>query len=550
VRRLWLLLPSALFCIAAALSPERGELGVVASDHVLASEAGAWVLEEGGNAVDAAVAAALAVSVVQPSAAGLGGGGFAVVVDGDERWVLDFREVAPAASHPALFRDDAGEVIDGLSVDGGLAVAVPGEARGLMALHARRGQLPLATVAKPALRYAKRGFPAGHKLAAGLVKRPVMAEALFGLTSAPVQGAMLKRPRLHKALKAFVASKGEAFHTGWVAEDLVAAARAAGGLITLADLADYQPTVREPLVGTYLDHTIITMPPPSSGGAVLLQVLGVLDGYDLDALGHGSSAYDHLLAEAFQHAYADRAAFMGDPAFTDVPVDRMLSPERIEAVRASIHPAHTLDRDDYGSAVSIPEDAGTEHIAVIDASGLTVALTHTVNTGFGSKVVGPRSGVLLNNQMDDFVAKPGVPNTYGLIGREANQVEAGKKPLSSMTPTVVLDPEGVPLMAVGASGGPFIISSTVQAIVNVLSFGMDLAEAVDAPRVHHQWVPELLFVEPLAPIDVRAALEARGHTVRVFEHGSAVQAVMRVDDHFVGAADPRKDGRAAGARSF
>ena len=550
MRRAWCLVPVAVACVAAALTPERGELGVVATDHVLASEAGAWVLEQGGNAVDAAVAAALAVSVVQPSAAGIGGGGFAVVVDGDERWVLDFREVAPAAGHPALFQDDQGEVIDGLSTEGGLAVAVPGEARGLAALHAKAGQLPLSTVAQPAIRYAKKGFPLGDKLASGLEKRPQMATALFGLSEPPVPGTTLARPRLAKALKSFVTTKGESFHTGWVAEDIVQAVQAAGGVLTLADMASYQPTEREPLVGRYRDHTVITMPPPSSGGAVLLQVLAVLDGYALDTLGHGSSAYDHLLAEAFQHAYADRAAFMGDPAFTEVPIHLMLEPERIDEVRASIHPAHTLGREDYGTSVGVAEDAGTEHISVMDAQGMAVALTSTINTGFGSKVVAERSGVLLNNEMDDFVSKPGVPNTYGLIGREANQVEPGKKPLSSMTPTVVLDPDGAPLMAVGASGGPMIISSTLQTIVNVLDFEMDVGDAVAAPRIHHQWVPELLFVEPLAPADVRTALEARGHALKIFEHGSSVQAVMREDEHFVGAADPRKDGLAAGARDF
>jgi len=271
----------------------------------------------------------------------------------------------------------------------------------------------------------------------------------------------------------------------------------------------------------------------------------VLEGYELQPLGHNSSDHLHLLAEVFQHGYADRAAVMGDPDFTEVPVDAMLDPARIDAIRQSIWPARTFDREAYGSGFALPDDAGTLHLSVMDDSGLAVALTTTINTSFGSKVVAPKSGVLLNNEMDDFVSKPGVPNAYGLIGREANAVEAGKKPLSSMTPTLLIDERGQVVMAVGGSGGSFIISSTLQVLSNIVDFGMDPEEAVSAPRMHHQWVPEKLFVDEGVPKDVVQALEGRGHTVQPFGFYSAVQVVHHDEGAWEGASDPRKGGRPA-----
>jgi gamma-glutamyltranspeptidase/glutathione hydrolase len=274
-----------------------------------------------------------------------------------------------------------------------------------------------------------------------------------------------------------------------------------------------------------------------------------LEAYDLAEMGHNSAAHLHLLTEAFKHAYADRAAYMGDSDFVDVPLDQLLSAARIRAIRAAIDPDRTRERGFYGTDVAPIEDAGTQHIAVLDAEGMAVALTTTINTSFGSKVVAPRSGVLLNNEMDDFVAQPGVPNSFGLVGREANAPAPGKKPLSSMTPTVVIGEDGLPSMALGASGGPFIISSTLQALSNIVDFGMDVAEAVSAPRVHHQWVPETLFLDHLGhPMDVQRALVERGHALKVFPFFSAVQAVERTDEGYFGASDPRKGGAPAGAR--
>ncbi len=542
-----LLITSAAL-IAAAPPPTAGRAGMVAADHALASEAGARVLARGGNAVDAAVAAALSAGVVQPAGSGLGGGGFAVVVDGETRAVLDFREVAPAAAGPELFLDADGAVIEGASTRGGLAVAVPAEGRGLAELHRRFGVLPLAEVAAPAIEQARRGFPVGAHLREALGEHPGLVAALFeGERALPELGQVVRRPALARTLRAWAKTGGQALSEGPLAASIAAAVRGAGGVLSEDDLAAYQPVEREPLVGSYRGRTLITMPPPSSGGAVLLQVAGVISAWDLPALGHNSSAHLHLLAEAMKHAYADRAAYMGDPAYVDVPLEALLSPGRLLAIRQAIDPAATLPREAYGAELAPTGDSGTQHISVIDARGMAVALTTTINTAFGSQVVDPVSGVLLNNEMDDFVALPGVPNAFGLVGREANAVEPGKRPLSSMTPTVVLDEEGEVLMAIGASGGPFIISSTLQVLSNILDFGMDPAEAVSAPRVHHQWVPELLFLdEPGHPADVRRGLIERGHSLRSFPFFSAVQVVTRGPDGLLlGASDPRKGGAPA-----
>ena len=468
---------------------------------------------------------------------------------GDERYVLDFREVAPAAAHPELYLDAAGDVIEGASTTGGLAVGVPGEPRGLAQLHRRYGKLSTSQVAAPAIRQARQGFALGAHLLKCLGRYPaILSQLLDGQAALPAQGDTVRRRRLARTLDLWGAQGDRAFYDGAIAEDIVAAVQGSGGILTLEDLKAYQPVQREAIVGSYRGYTVVTMPPPSSGGAVLMQVLGVLEAWDLQALGHNSSEHLHLLAEAFQHGYADRANLMGDPDFVDVPVDRMLDPARIDDIQRLIYPTRTFGRAYYGLDGGIGEDSGTHHISVVDGDGMAVAMTTTVNTLFGSKVVAPRSGILLNNQMDDFVAKPGVPNAFGLVGREANAVEPGKKPLSSMTPTVVMDERGEVVMVVGASGGPYIISSTLQVLSNVLDFGMDPEEAVSAPRIHHQWVPEVLKVDEGIPRDVLDSLRARGHEVESTAFYSCVQVAVVEDGAFSGASDPRKGGRPAVVR--
>jgi gamma-glutamyltranspeptidase/glutathione hydrolase len=544
MKRRFALFGIAGFLLAASPPPLWSSGGIVASDHVLASRAGASLFAQGGTAADAIVGATLAAGVVQPASSGLGGGGFAVYGrNPKEMKALDFREVAPAAAHPQLFQDAKGEVIPGASTKGGLAVGVPGEGRGLAQLAKDAGKLSLEQLAAPAIKLAEEGFQTGEFLLKYQASHPM--EGLFR-DGRPGRGQRIRRPRLAKTLRAWAKSGGEALYSGPIARDLVRSVQAEGGILTRKDLAAYQPQIRTPLVGSYRGYTIVTMPPPSSGGAVLLQVLAVLEQWDLASLGHNSSDHIHLLSEAFQHAYADRAAVMGDPAFSSVPLSEMLSPERIEAIRGEIDPLRTQERAAYGASLGIPKDGGTHHLSALDTDGLAVALTSTVNTPFGSEVVGEQSGILLNNQMDDFVSKPGVPNTYGLIGRKANSVEAGKKPLSSMTPTVVYKEDEV-VLVVGGSGGPFIISSTLQAISNVVDFGMNARAAVSVPRVHHQWVPELLFLDTGIPKDVVSALERKGHSVKMMDFFSAVQMVQATPAGFYAASDPRKGGEPAGS---
>ncbi len=546
LRWLFLVFFSAWLLTGAAPPPAIGQRGMVASDHRLASQAGADVMAAGGNAVDGVVAAALAAGVVQPAGSGLGGGGFAVVVapDGTQS-VIDFREVAPAGASRDMFvkaqQEDASRI-------GGLAVGVPGEAVGLLELHRRFGRLPLDQVAKPAIALAEKGFPVGAHLAQALWEAQAAAlglsQVLFGLSEVPQEGTVVQRTQLAQTLKALSVGGASAVTAGPIAADIVQATRAAGGILTEADLGAYAAKERIPVVGRYRGWTVVTMPPPSSGGVVLLQVLSVLEEKTLPPA--QSAALYHRLAEAMKHAYADRARYMGDPDRVKIPVDRLLSLKRIAAIRGDFDPTKTHPAAHYGTPRDPGTDGGTQHISALDADGLAVALTTTINTSFGSRVVGPTSGILLNNEMDDFVARPGVPNHYGLVGSEANAVAPGARPLSSMTPTVLISPDGSERIVVGASGGPFIISGTLQVILNIIDFGMDPSEAVSAPRMHHQWAPDTLFVDQGTSPDTIVRLRARGHTVEVKDFYSSVQVIRGGAGGFVGASDPRKGGWPAG----
>lgn len=520
---------------------------MVAADQVLASEAGAAVLREGGNAVDAVVAAALAAGVVQPSASGLGGGGFAVVARGapKDAKILDFREVAPRGATRDMFMRADGSTIDRI---GGVAVAVPAEARGLWELHERYGRLPAADVARPAIALATDGFAVGSFLATQLgrtTKTEVLAAFTFDGHIA-TEGEVVRRQALARTIARWVKTKGDVLHEGDGAAAVAAAIAEAGGTVDAADLHAYHPVDRTPIIGTYRGYTVVTMPPPSSGGVALVEMLGVLEGYDVKALGHASADHVHLLAEVMKHAYADRAHHLGDPDFVTVPVERLLAPERRLEIQRAIWPGRTFAPDYYGSLIAPVEDHGTEHISVLDEDGMAVALTTTINTTFGSGVVVESLGVLLNDQMDDFAVAPGVPNAYGLVGSEANAVAPGKRPLSSMTPAIVYGPDGKVVMVVGASGGSQIISAVLQVVSNVVDFGMDASEAVSAPRLHAQWQPDGVVLDPGFPKEVVAGLEARGHVVTVRENASCSQVIVDVGGFREGASDPRKGGAPAG----
>lgn len=490
--------------------------GAVAADHALASEAGARVLRAGGNAVDAAIAAALASGVVQPSGSGLGGGGFALVVPPTgEPQVVDFREVAPAALSMSSFATGASSTV------GGLAVAVPSEGIGLAELHKMYGNASLATIAAPAIQHATDGFPTGSHLDHVLLQAPDM-RALF-LTGN-------RRPALALALQAWAETGGEAFRTGWVAQDFVDTTVAHGGVLTMADLASYQVKLRRPISGTFAGRTVLTMPPPSSGGVALLQMLG--------ASAADTSA--HCQIEAAKHAMADRAAFGGDPDFAQIDVPTLLSPARIATFAADCS-AQTFPPEHYAPVAPAKDDHGTLHISAMDDAGWAIALTTTINTSFGSHLIAPKSGIVLNNEVDDFATKKGMPNAYGLVQGEQNFVQPGKRPLSSMTPTVVLAADGRPELVVGASGGPFIVTATYQVVRSVLADGLSVNEAVNAPRWHHQWMPNAVMAE--AGVSEVESLKSLGHDVRIVEKPfCAVQAVGRVGEGFSAASDPRKGG--------
>ena len=562
--------PPALLLAALAVqaepppTPASGTFAeaAVAADHPAAAEAGAEVLRAGGNAVDAAVAISLSLSVVRPYSCGIGGGGFLVFWDAEagEAHAVDYRERAPAAATRDMFAGDPDA-----ARRGGKAVAVPGTVAGLHAAHAKWGELPWATVCGPAVRLAGRGVPldahdraqreefvARFERTRGLKTRypAFWNDYLFGGTL-PTAGEA--RPSPQAGLLNRIAAEGPAaFYFGPSADALADAVRDAGGVLTAADLAAYEPRFVEPLRGSFGGYDLVAMPPPSSGGVAMIETLNVLSAYergrgraDLRAAGGR-----HVLVEALKHAFADRAAFLGDPyaaadAGSPLPTDRLISTEYAAELAAKIDPARTFPPRLYGRVAPV-EDGGTSHFSIIDAAGNAVACTETVNLVFGSLVVVPETGVLLNDQMDDFAAVPGEPNAFGLIQGEANAVGPGRVPLSSMSPTVVLE-DGRAVLAVGASGGPRIITATLQVLLNRVRHGMTPAAAVAAPRLHHQWVPDRVEVEPGLFAEVRAELAPLGHDVRERAGIGVAQAVaVEPDGARSAAADPRKGGGVAG----
>lgn len=547
---------------AAVAPPEHFKNGVVAADHHLASLAGMEVLKAGGNAFDAAVATSLALSVVRPQSTGIGGGGFMVYHTQGKAGVLDYREVAPAKASRDMYMRN-GQAIPGASTVGYQATAVPGMLSGLKTMHERFGTQPFAELMQAAIRYAEQGFPADHHFieASEVVKKRGARQDLQALFfpggKVKKLGEIQRNPDLAKTLKTIAKQGVDSFYTGEISRKIVTAMRNNQGLISAKDLKNYRPKVRQPLRGTYRGHEIITMPPPSSGGAALLTVMNLLEPYNLgwNASGFGSSSHVQLLTESMKHAFSDRANYLGDPDFVDVPLDTLASKAYANKLQPALQRAmlNTLSQPEYGlkglshSSVQMApvQDHGTTHYAIMDRFGNVVSATETINTYFGSQVVIPGTGIIMNNEMDDFSKSPGVPNAFGLIGNEANAIAPGKKPLSSMTPTIVMK-DGKPFLAAGASGGPRIITGTLQTLLNVIDFGMDVNAAVSAPRFHHQWVPNTLFIEREMPLDVRQQLRMKGHHLVITPAENVAQAVMFKDGWFTGASDPRKGGRPAG----
>ncbi len=536
-----------------------GSVRQISVDHALvvtaspvASEVGARILMRGGNAVDAAVAVGFALAVVHPSAGNIGGGGFMVIrTDSGESFSLDYRETAPAAATPDMYLDDEGNLTE-TSLTGHLAAGVPGSVAGLAEAHRRFGRLPLADLLAPAIGLARDGFVLDDRTARSienardrLIRFPTSAAQFLVDGEAPPSGYLLVQTDLARTLEAIARDGPRAFYEGWIADSIAAEMRRGGGLMTRDDLAAYRPVWRDPVVFSYRGYTGYSMPPASSGGTTLALILNMLEGVD-PIPAFGTPEHAHLLAEVMRRAFVDRNHYLGDPAFVDMPLGQLLSKEYARARADDIDPA--MATPSPGVVPGIAEGDHTTHYSVVDAEGNAVSVTTTINTGFGSTVTVRGAGFLLNNEMDDFTAATGQPNVYGLVQGQANAIEPGKRMLSAMTPTIVLDPYGDPFLLLGSPGGPAIISTVAQVISNVIDHGMSLASAVAAPRIHHQALPDRLRYERggLAGVALER-LRDMGHEVEEL-HGymGEISAIQRMGNIWVGVADPRWRGGAAG----
>ncbi|MCY4015494.1 MAG: gamma-glutamyltransferase [Gammaproteobacteria bacterium] len=553
-----LALAVAVFAAPAVAGVAQGANGVVASRSPLASDVGIEVMKAGGNAVDAAVAVGFALAVTYPSAGNLGGGGFMVVrlANGDIV-ANDHRETAPAQASRDMYLDQKGELVAGLSTASHLAVGVPGTVAGLLDALAAYGTLPREAVLAPAVKLAKDGFPLPADLAAQFerlrerfAQYPASLRQFTKPGDKPYQvGDTFRQADLAATLERIAKNGRASFYGGRNADLIVAEMHRSNGLITHQDLMTYRSVWRAPIRATYRGYEILSMPPPSSGGALLAQMLNMLEPFDIGAMGYGEPATVHLMVEAERRAYADRAEHLGDPDFYDVPLAMLTAKDYARERFSDFDPDLATRSELIGAGTLWPEESPeTTHVSVIDRAGNAVAYTTTLNHGYGSKIVVDGAGFLLNNEMDDFSAKENTANTYGLIGREANAIGPRKRMLSSMTPTIVLK-DGEVVFVTGSPGGSTIITTVLQVVVNVIDHGMDLDEAVAAPRFHHQWLPDRVVFEQgaLSP-ETQSTLAGLGHVNLAeiaFRIGDANSAV-RIGDTLIGVADPRNPGGAAG----
>ena len=549
--------------IAPAIPPVTPILarhGVVVAQEARAARIGVQILDRGGNAVDAAVAVGFALAVTYPRAGNIGGGGFMVIhlASGNRDTAIDYRETAPAAATPAMFLDAQGNPDPQKSRDSGLAVGVPGTVAGLALAHQKygSGKFSLADLIAPAIDLAQKGFPVRDDLADSLPRarerlaRWPASQSIFFLGADTLgEGDRLIQFDLADTLERIAQEGPNAFYQGRIAEQIADAVRAAGGIMTKDDLANYRAVEREVVRSSYRGNTIVSMPPPSSGGVALIEMLNILEGYDLAKLGRSEQSF-HYLIEAMKRAYADRAVYMGDPDAVKMPVAGLLSKKYAASLRAGITDKATPAADVHPGKPGEFEGRNTTHFSVIDRDGNAVSNTTTLNFSFGLGLVADGTGVLLNNELDDFTAKPGTANAYGLVGFNANLPGPGKRPLSSMTPTIVLK-DGKPFLVTGSPGGSRIITAVLQVITNVIDFGMPIDKAVGAPRLHNQWQPEETYAEPGFAPDVLAALERRGHKIVATQpHTSAnsIEVAPKTEftpQGYIGAADTRTRGALA-----
>jgi gamma-glutamyltranspeptidase / glutathione hydrolase len=549
--------------LAASRDPVRAQHGIVASTNEVASQVGVDIMKRGGNAVDAAIAVAFALTVTHPAAGNLGGGGFMMIrLKDGKTTAIDYREMAPAAATRNIYLDKSGNVIEGEggSIVGYRAAGVPGTVRG-MELALKKygsGKITWAQLIEPARRLAANGFVVTHSLARGLkgnekylsqypeTRRIYLRDGNFYN-----DGEVFRQPELGATFARLQRAGPDEFYTGQTARLIVADMKRNNGLMTMEDLREYVAKEREPLRGTYRGYEIISMPPPSSGGAVLIQMLNILEGFDLKKLDWASSDRYHLMAESMRRAFADRAEYMGDSDFVKVPIAGLTDKAYAEKLRETIDTNRASSSETVKAGKPVGhESEETTHFTVVDSEGNAVANTYTLNNSYGSAVVAKGTGLLLNDEMDDFAAKPGTPNLYGLIQGERNAVAPRKRPLSAMTPTFVLNKDGSFWFTVGSPGGPTIINTVLCVITNVIDYGMDIQQAIDAPRIHHQWLPDELVYEPYGLSgDTQKALIARGHKLVKPRYLGDAEGIMIEPKSAVrlGATDPRRsDGPAVG----
>ena len=578
--RLIVLLLAVLAALAtpasAGVQPVHASHAIVVSVHELGSRAGADILRAGGNAVDAAVATGFALAVVYPQAGNLGGGGFMLVrlADGRTHFV-DYREKAPAAATANMYLDAQGNVIENAGLVGYKAVGVPGSVAGMVYAEKAYGKLTLGQVMAPAIKLARDGYLLAWQDARDFQDKDLAkfseSRRIFQRDGNYYkQGEVFRQPELARTLKR-IAQNPDDFYRGAMARELAASMQKGGGLITAEDLAHYEVKEREPVRGTYRGYEIISAPPPSSGGIALIEILNILEGYDLAKAGDGSAASIHLTVEAFRRAFYDRAEFLGDPDFSKIPVAQLIDKKYGAAWRESIDPAHASiskglkrpaifsELEQYASQhpqpLVVPEPAHTTHYSVVDSEGDAVAVTTTLNDSFGSRVTPEGLGFLMNDEMDDFAAKPGVPNLFGLIQGPANVIGPGKRPLSAMTPTMVLK-DGKLFLVLGSPGGPRIITTVANILMGVVDYGMNIQEAVNAPRFHHQWLPDAVNVEQWFSPDAIRVLGQIGHKVESGEtaggdwapywsDGECIAVDLKTGER-LGASDVRNNGKAVG----
>ena len=520
--------------LAFTRQPVTAKNGMVVTSQHIASDVGVDILKAGGNAVDAAVAVGYALAVTNPCCGNLGGGGFATLHLADGRDLfLNFRETAPGAATPTMFLDAAGEVVPDLSLKGYKAVAVPGTVLGLDTLLRKYGTLPRATVMAPAIKLAEEGFvltQGDADILAGAAKnfadQPNAARVFLKVGKPLGAGERLVQADLAATLKRISQEGPDAFYKGPIADGIVAASAANGGILSKRDFETYSVTEDQPVRCNYRGYDIISAPPPSSGGTAICEILNIVEGYPMAAWGFNSSTSIHALVEAMRHAFVDRNFLLGDPAFVKNPLERLLSEAYAADIRGKIDPSRASTSKDVQPGTAPHEGTETTHFSIVDAKGNAVSVTYTINALFGAKVIAGNTGFFLNDEMDDFTVKPGVANLFGLVQGKTNAIAPGKRPLSSMSPTIVMK-NGKVFMVLGSPGGSRIISIVAQVLLNVADHGMTIQEAVNAPRIHHQWLPDQVTVEPLAlSADTRVNLEAMGYKIVEQTPWGAAEAIL------------------------